>query len=183
MRVKSTPSRSNASSCSVSSMESVSGLGHLYFPRSRRLYQIASPVRSQTIAFTRSARFPREEEQIATNGARTERLGDDGAQAAEAAPHVHGRHRHENPRIGRQLQHRSLESSRTTAGSAPAAISSDKQMPLPCMRRRATPAEALAVSGIADARGCAAGATTTGTMRGTCATAVACSLPFQRVKY
>lgn len=59
MRVKSTPSRSNASSCSVSSMESASGLGHLYFPCSRRLYQIASPVRSQIIAFTRSERFPR----------------------------------------------------------------------------------------------------------------------------
>ena len=57
--VKSTPSSSNASSCSVSSIESASGLGHLYLPRSKRLYQSASPVRSQMIAFTRSDRFPR----------------------------------------------------------------------------------------------------------------------------
>ena len=57
-RVKSTPLSSNVSSCSLSSVEPTSRLGHFYFPRSKRLYQIASPVRSQMVAFTRSERLP-----------------------------------------------------------------------------------------------------------------------------
>ena len=165
MRVKSTPSSSNASSCSVSSIESASALGHLYFPRSKRLYQIASPVRSQTSAFTRSARAPKQE-RVATDRVRAERLGDDGAQAREAAAHVHRRRRHEDPLTGRQLQHRSPTSSRTSAGKAAGAISSDRDMPLARDRRTDTPDEEIGLSSIAGSGGSVVGATTTGTMRG-----------------
>ena len=54
-----TPSSSSSSSCALSSIDAHSRVGHLYLPRSNRLYQIASPLRSQIIALIRSAGLPR----------------------------------------------------------------------------------------------------------------------------
>ncbi len=75
--------------------------------------------------------------------------------------------------------------SRTTAGIAPGAISSDTDIPLTKDRRRHTTADACAVLGSASTGattgGYALGATTTGTMRSV-ATEASRSLLFQRVQ-
>ena len=56
--VKSTPSSQSESSCSVSSIDAVSGVGYWLLHGSSRLYQMAGPLRSQYIALTRSERLP-----------------------------------------------------------------------------------------------------------------------------
>src|ERR1019366_6917473 len=71
-------------------------------------------------------------EQVEMTGQRVrpERLGHDRTQSRKTATHVDRRHRHEDTRVRRELQHRSVASSLTTAGSTPIAISSETDMPL-----------------------------------------------------